>query len=174
MRKIYQIMIVLTIVCLIMVPLSVSNAKKKPKPPGPKPEPCDNGIDFYEVLNASQTGFSQPDQGIINTEEEWCEFWDQLYATMWPKPPCDTSLINFAEETAVYVALGSRPNSCYGVNITCITPKEQKLEVDYEEIIPGETCACATVVVRPVDVVKIEKFEGNTEFQRYIRVLDCP
>lgn len=172
MRKVYQIMIILTIFSLFMIPSSVFKAVEKPEPEK-KPKPC-HGIPFKEVLNESQTGFSEPAQGIINNEDDWCDFWGKLYSFMWPQPPCDTSLINFEKETAVYVALGSRANSCYGVNITCIKKKGKEIEVDYDEIIPGENCTCLSVIVKPVDVVKIKKFEGETEFQRHIKVLDCP
>ncbi|MEW5807085.1 MAG: protease complex subunit PrcB family protein [Acidobacteriota bacterium] len=172
MKKIHKILILLVVLSLL-IPVSQSTAGKKPKPPGDEPKPC-NGIPFTEVLNENLSGFGEPAQGLINNEKEWCEFWDKVYALIEPKPPCDTTLIDFERETAVYVALGRRANSCYGVDITCVTKTGQKLEVDYDEIVPGKNCFCLDMIVTPVEAVKIEKYEGPAEFQHHIKELYCP
>jgi hypothetical protein len=103
---------------------------------------------------------------VITTETEWCAFWDEVHSIMLPKPPCELKGIDFATEAALVVALGSRPNACYGVNIYCVHTGggSDNRVVFYRELVPDETCACAQVVTHPYHVVKVDKPIGRVNF----------
>ncbi len=129
-------------------------------------------IPFEQVLYVETSDFSESSQEIIRTEEEWCKFWERLYETK-----CDTSLIDFEKDSVLYVALGQRTNTCYGIEITSISRTENKLQVFYDEIVPGQSCVCGDMIVTPLDAVKIENanYEGveEVEFIHHIRILNC-
>lgn len=171
MRYILRILIFMTIASIILLPASLSNAGKKPPQP-PAPPPCTNPLPFTGVVNESLSGISLPEQGLINDQAAWEELWSRIYAIMEPQPPIPS--VDFSTETIVYVALGRKANSCYGVSISCIMTSASKLQVLCDDIVPGKKCFCNDVVVTPVDVVKIAKYVGPADFFHTTKTQNCP
>ena len=122
------------------------------------------------------SGVTDAKDFVIRNENQWCEFWDELYGRIFPQPPCDTSLVDFNKEVVIVTALGDRPNTCYGVSIYCMdsdNPGESKIRVFVRDVVPGPGCACGQAIVYPVHVVKVEKPVGQVEFLHETSVLDC-
>jgi hypothetical protein len=126
------------------------------------------------LLMMSQSGFSEELFQIIDNQEDWCGFWDQAHSIMFPQPPCPP--IDFDTHTVVAVALGERPDSCYGVTVPCMQAlgASGNIRVFVEEIVPDESCICLDVVVKPVSVWLIEQPVRNAKVRKQISILSCP
>jgi hypothetical protein len=125
---------------------------------------CNDKFEF--VMGGGFSGVRDAKNLVITNRMEWCAFWDEVHSNMLPSLPCDLMGIDFSEEAAIAVALGARPNTCYGVNINCIHRAEgsDNLVVFYQEFIPENGCLCAFVVTHPYAVVKVSKPVDKVNF----------
>lgn len=60
----------------------------------------------------------------------------------------------------VAIMLGARPDSCYKIDIDRIVNDSYghgQFDVSYNETVPGNNCACATVITTPYHIIKTEK-----------------
>jgi hypothetical protein len=135
---------------------------------------CDAPV--TDVLYTRNSGVDEEQYRLIASEEAWCAFWDEVYAFLFPRPECDRGLIDFEHEVAIVASLGSRPNACYALEISCVQDLgvSGNIRVFVTETVPDESCGCLQVVVRPVHVLKVERPVKNVQFRRETEVLHCP
>lgn len=63
---------------------------------------------------------AQPEvEAIIRNECAWADFWEEHTDNVWPAPPVPA--VDFSRYVVVAVISGTRPNGCYGMEITKIT-----------------------------------------------------
>ena len=140
-----------------------------------KDKKCD--IPFVPVLYKSGYSlFDEEDFFVIESEDDWCDFWFLLYPG---QSECDTSGIDFENEAAIAVALGELPNTCYSAEIVCIYnwpyKDKERTVVEFVEVQPAPACICGQMIVQPVHVVKIKKEHAEeVMFEHIIWVLYCP
>ena len=121
---------------------------------------------FETVIGAGVSGVRDAQRRVIETEAEWCSFWSEVHAFLLPSPPCDLMGVDFSREAVLIVALGPRPNSCYGVHVDSVhggVGSDNRV-VRYRETTPGPDCACAMVITHPYHAVKVDKPVGRVRF----------
>jgi len=134
---------------------------------------CD--VAATEVLHRQSSGVAFQQLRVIETETEWCAFWEEVFSNVSPAPDCDTTQIDFSSEVAVVAAIGNRPNGCYNADISCVNQRGQSddLRVTVQEIVPGKGCLCTQATVSPVDVVKVPRPVGRVDFFLKKATLSC-
>jgi PrcB C-terminal len=118
------------------------------------------------------------------------EAWDKQWKQMWVGPACGVSFsreadgtivptpippapdVDFNREMIIVAALGASPSGGYGIIIDSAYERSDKLEVIVRSISQG-SCIALTVVTRPVDIVRIAKFERPIVFREIKAVMEC-
>lgn len=120
---------------------------------------------FTTVLNT--TGPATEQYRVINNLADWCAFLPSA---------CGSGLINFQTEIAVVAAIGEKPDTCYGVQITCMRRDGVSggVIVETQQTFPGPGCGCFTVIVSPMTVAKIPRPSGPVTFANGSAPLICP
>jgi hypothetical protein len=134
----------------------------------------DCNVDFETVIKAQNTAIFQASDFVITNEDDWCDFWDQVYFLRYPPPPCDLTLVDFETEVVIVTALGTKPNGCYNVEIVCIEgDEENNLTVYVRDVVPGPRCFCPMMMVSPVHAVKVARPIGDVEYTHSTTILRC-
>jgi len=130
---------------------------------------------YTEVLQRQTSGVAVEQYRVIDNIDDWCEFWGQVHSVLFPAPECPVDLIDFDSELVLVAALGSRPNGCYSVDISCINELGQgdDLHVTVTEAVPGQGCVCTQAIVNPVDAVAVDRPVGRVDFFKKTARLDC-
>lgn len=138
---------------------------------------CRDDVPFDRVLSASATPFEfqEPGDLVIRTEKQWCEFWARTHGTRAVPLPCDLGVADFRHEVILATAIGSRPNGCFGVAISCIETSRGRgaLRVFIRDREPGSSCICTQALISPVHAVVVDKPVGRVEFVHESSVLQC-
>jgi hypothetical protein len=138
---------------------------------------CRGDVPFDPILSASASPFEfpEPEDFVIRTEKQWCEFWARAHSARTNPPPCDLGLADFRYEVIVATAIGSRSNGCFGVAVSCIETSRGRgaLRVFIRERVPGPRCICTLSLVSPVHAVVVDKSVGRVDFVHEISVLQC-
>jgi len=139
--------------------------------------PCRNDVPFDSILSTStfRRQFELPEDHVIRTEEQWCEFWARVHADMLPPQPCDLDLIDFRHEAILVTAIGTRHNTCFDASISCIEAIRGRgsLRVFVREQVPRLNCICFRSFVSPIHAVAVDKPVGRVEFVHEVAVLQC-
>jgi len=132
---------------------------------------CENPVPFDSIFLTRSTSFTQPEDLVIRTEEQWCELWARVHAGNW-LPPCDRDLVDFRHEAIVFTAIGGRRNGCFDVSITCIEAIRGRgvLRVFARERAPAPYCVCTRAPTSPVHAVVVDKPVGRVEFVHEVLV----
>jgi len=103
---------------------------------------------------------------VIDNLAGWCSFWPAA---------CSAGLVDFSSEVALVSAIGSRPNTCYSVAITCVKQNGafDNLAVTYVESCPQSGSLCFQVITTPMHVVKVPRPVAGAAFTR-TTVGPCP
>jgi hypothetical protein len=132
-------------------------------------------VEFEVLLERQSSGLAVETGAVIENRAEWCHHWELVHAGVFPAPPCDVTLVDFDEEIVILVALGSRPDGCHTVDVTCVhrSAGSGELSVVVTETAPGPRCTCTQQVVQPVEAVKIDRPAGAARFRRNLTVTSC-
>jgi len=133
---------------------------------------CD--VHHQVLVSQNNSGISQSMTWLIDNQADYCAAWDMIYANSFPPPPCNTNNIDFTQETAILVALGTRSNGCYNVNVACVhefTPNA--VGVGYVETQPGPGCLCTSVITTPVQLIKVPNTYSRARYLKINRQLQC-
>ena len=138
---------------------------------------CRDNLPFHSIFtsNALNLEFPEPEDLVIRTEKQWCEFWARAHSARTKPPPCDLGVADFRYEAIVATAIGSRSNGCFGVAVSCIETSRGRgaLRVFVRERVPGPRCICTLSLVSPVHAVVVDKPIGRVDFVHEISVLQC-
>ncbi len=138
---------------------------------------CRDNLPFHSIFtsNALNLEFPEPEDLVIRTEKQWCEFWARAYSAGTNPPPCDLGVADFQSEAIVAAAIGNRGNGCFGVSISCIESSLGRgaLRVLIRERVPGPGCICTQSLVSPVHAVVVDKPVGRVDFVHETTVLEC-
>ena len=118
---------------------------------------------FQTVDQGLMSGFEEPRQAVVRTDEDWQALW-RTHAPNRPVPPID-----FSKQTVVAVFLGSRMTAGYSVSIDRIEAHEGGVRVVYEERRPAAGDMTAQVVTSPFHIVATAAFAGPASFEHASR-----
>ena len=120
---------------------------------------------FTTVLNADGPATEQ--YRVIDNLADWCAFRPSA---------CGSGLIDFQTEIAVVAAIGTKPDTCYGVQFTCMRRNGATggVIVETQQMFPGPGCGCFTVITSPMTVAKLPRPAGPVTFSNGSAPLICP
>ncbi len=132
----------------------------------------DCNVSFTSVLRLQMSGIGQADDWVIDNQDDFCSFWDQAHALMYPKPPCPD--IDFETYVVIVSAMGRQSNGCYNTEIHCIEEDQQgNYTVYVRDTVPGKGCFCPMMIVCPVHAVKVPMPTGTVSFSHTQFVMNC-
>jgi hypothetical protein len=121
-------------------------------------------VSFTNVLKLQNSGVCQANDWVIDNQTDFCTFWDQAYALMYPPPSCPD--IDFSTYVVIVTAIGMRPNACYDTEIYCIEEDQQGNYTVYaKDYYPKKGWFCPLIMVCPVHAVKAPIPSGTVTFQ---------
>jgi hypothetical protein len=120
-------------------------------------------ICFLRVFKLNDSGHSEAQNYVINTETDWQTLWDKIFSNQSEKPPLPE--IDFSRRTIVAVFQGEQPTGGYEISIEEIVGTENSVEVAVKAFSPGPRCTVTGTVTRPLDIVEIEKTEKQIVFR---------
>jgi hypothetical protein len=124
-------------------------------------------VQFSTVLKAGLSGYCQANDFVIDNQTDFCNFWNQVYAVMWPPPECPE--IDFETYVVIVTAMGTKPNGCYSTEIYCIEEDQQgNYTVYVNDYYPKKGWFCPTMMVCPVHAVTAPIPTGTVTFQHTI------
>jgi hypothetical protein len=101
----------------------------------------------------SYSGFTEPAQLVIGDVTAWTSAWDRLHATHTPQPGLPP--VDFETQRVVLVALGTRANGGYSIEIDSIVTFQEGSAVFVTATQPGSNCFTTQALTQPVHAVLV-------------------
>ena len=148
---------------ILALPLACSDGS--PTAPG-------TALSFEGIVQLSYSGFSDQQMRAVRSGGEWSEVWQTLYAGQSPVPALPS--VDFARETVILAAAGTRSNGCYSIEITRASwNRSGVFAFEVLETFPGSTCGCTQAVTQPVHVVRLAAVSAAETFMLRRAELAC-
>jgi hypothetical protein len=149
-------------VCLLVLPAACV-------PPG-------ENVAFDVVIATNNSlDFVEPEDLVIQTEEQWCDFWARAHSAHTEPPACDRSVADFGHETVLAVTMGSRATGCFSIAVDEIVtgPGLDAITVFVREQVPGPACICTQSFTSPAQAVVVDNPIAEVDFVRETVALQC-
>ena len=137
---------------------------------GPRGSP-DAEQPFETVLAATRSGLDQPRREVIRDAASWARLWAEIHARESPAPPLPP--VDFERQMLIAVALGTRASGGFGIRVTSVVVRGDRLEVAVEESCPAKGAMLTLSLTQPVEVVRVAKAARAPAF-RESRAATCP
>lgn len=126
-----------------------------------------------DQATSGNTEFEENQELIIDTEQEFREFWVDLHEQRSPAP--DVPEIDFDTETVIAVLMGVQTTGGYYTNIEEVGVYEGVTGINVLETIPGEGCVTTQVLTMPYHIIRISN-ELPDEYEFFVEraQIDCP
>lgn len=122
------------------------------------------------VLISQRSGIGTRRAELITDSGRWNAVWSEIHRDSSGLPPIPS--VDFGSEMLILAALGQEPDSCWSIQIRSVRATgERLLEVLVVEGRSPPSCACATVIVNPVHVVRLRRSDRRPSFLFDQRVL---
>jgi len=129
-------------------------------------------VHFTSVLRMQNSGVCQANDWAITNQADFCNFWNQAHALMYPPRPCPD--IDFSTYVVIVTAMGMQRSGCYNTEIYCIEEDQQgNYTVYIKDTVPGPRCFCPMMMVCPVHAVKAPIPTGTVTFSHTQYVMQC-
>ena len=146
------------------------SSSASPAASGPRPVADAAQQAFTRILSQRTTGFDEGAELVIREraalESSWARVFNQVQGN--PAPAVD-----FARESVILVALGTRRTGGHDVRVDAITRSGDGAVVRYTATSPGPGCITTQGVTSPVDVVRTARIAGTVRFERQDVVQGC-
>jgi len=115
-----------------------------------------------ELLLAEHTsGITSPLTVAIRDEASFAQLWSAHHMGNAPALP----KIDFSRQMVLGVFLGNRPHGCISLTLDKVEVHAGKVNAWYtEHDASGPTVLCAAVIVAPMEMVVVERIEGDVSF----------
>ncbi len=124
-------------------------------------------ISFQEILQGQDSGITQRQQKVITTPEYWSALWSQMF------PGKKEQSYSFENKTIIAIFLGEQPSAGYKAHISKILEREDYIEVQAEDIVPGKGCINAQYLTYPYYIVQTQRIEKSLKFTFTKEVTNC-
>jgi hypothetical protein len=154
---------------LILLAFGVACSGSAPTP-GSDAAPVITRIDTSDVLLRTGQGLGDPTRVVIRDSVAWEQFWSQAHALLEPAPTAP--IVDFADSMLLAAALGTRATGGHRVTIDSVS-RGGVLRAFVTTITPGAGCVTTMAITWPVQVVRVERFDGSVEFVEAERTEQC-
>ena len=118
---------------------------------------------------------------VVRDRETWVDLWKRIHRISPDNPnPNGGQLpplpeIDFSRELLVVAGMGRRPRSAYAINIHAANAYERnyRLEILVRSVENRKGCGAATVMIAPIDIVRLPKTDRTVIFRETEVVPDC-
>lgn len=153
-----------------------SESPTSPEPPSGEPVTFQMLVEKQNALPVQgQYGgydFTDPKNIVLQTEDEFADFWEVLYGNM-TSPPARPA-VDFSENVVVAVMQGMRPTGGYSIEVKDVTANEGALRVSVEATIPGPTCLVTDALTSPYQIVEVSRpAKGKVDFSSTEAIREC-
>jgi len=127
--------------------------------------PQDGIVATLPLLREQHSGVSSALTVAVRDPESFAKLWSSHYqhTTNPPAPP----KIDFSRQMVLGVFLGNRPHGCISVAIDKVEVRAGKVSAYFaERDASGPTVLCAAVIVAPMDMVVLDRLDGDVNFVR--------
>jgi hypothetical protein len=125
---------------------------------------------FTRILTQHNSGFDEPAELVIRDRAALEAAWARVFNQVQGNPP---PAVDFAKETVILVALGTRSTGGHSVHVDAVTRTVGGAVVRYTATRPGDGCMSTQSLTSPVDVVRMPHIEGTVRFERREVVQPC-
>lgn len=148
---------------LVLVLLTVLTACSAAQMPTPLTE--------LARLNAATNAFASETTLVIRDEPSWQALWSRMNADRSPASPLPA--VDFAKDTVLVAAAGTRPTGGFSVAITDAAESGGEVIVKATITSPGPGCIVTQALTSPVHVASIPRRDGPVKFQLKREVHNC-
>jgi len=103
------------------------------------------------LVESSYTGITDARLSVISDSAAWQAAWSEMFGTLAPQPPAP--VVDFAAQSVLLVALGSRPTGGYSIRIDSVAHSATQNVVFVTDTSPGSGCLVTQAITTPVEAV---------------------
>jgi hypothetical protein len=131
----------------------------------------DGPVPTVQVYKSKTSAISGRRAEIISRQSRWVEVWDEITASVSPKPALPT--VDFENAILIFAAGGELADSCGDIRIESVGRVNGALAVSIvEERRPN--CTCPAIVIRPVHVLSAPRAATGAAFEfRIVTINSC-
>lgn len=121
------------------------------------------------------SGVDLADRKVIRTSAEWSALWAQLSRNGPFNPgPLPVPAVDFTTEMIVFVAMGTRSNGGYAIDIIGVSRSDDVIHVDVRSSSPGPNCITTQALTQPTHALVVPRTSDSVVFRDATPVLfDC-
>lgn len=116
-------------------------------------------LSFKTTDNEQISAIKQSKNLVIKDQATWASVWKEHKTTAQELPNID-----FSKNMLMAVFLGEKPSACHSLRDLTIWRSDGKINVSYNETMPGPLTKCAYMLVAPAIIVEIPKSDEPVEF----------
>ncbi len=117
-------------------------------------------VEFVTLARGDHSQIEEPRHAVVRTAAQWSALWRQ-HAGEGAPPEVD-----FTRSMVIAVFAGTRPTAGYGVGISEIEKRDNRLVVTYREQKPAPDAIVAQVLTTPFHIVSTARTAGPVVFER--------
>lgn len=117
------------------------------------------------------SGVTQKERVVIRDADAWSALWARIYMNRSPVPVLPA--VDFSREMIVAVSMGARESTGYNIFMTGARIDAGSMVVDVVSQSPGRNCFVLTVITEPVDLARVQRFNGDVRFEERDAVFNC-
>ena len=118
------------------------------------------------------SGYETARRLVVTSRGGWEAEWARIWAHQTPVPALPA--VDFTREFVAIAASGVHGSGGYRIQVPSAMIVEGVLKIAVVEVVPGSTCAGATVTTSPVSAARIPLFFGTVEFADSKSTEICP
>jgi protease stability complex PrcB-like protein len=122
-----------------------------------------HSIPFDRLHNGFNSGYTRLSEFVIRDGDEFTRRWRGVQQGA---PDAAKPEVNFDKTTVVLVAIGARNTGGYSVRVDSVTKEAKGATVFYTVTSPGARCMSLQELTSPVEVVSIDRIDGEIKFKK--------
>jgi hypothetical protein len=128
--------------------------------------PKDGIVTTVPLLREQQSGVTSALTVAVRDADSFARLWTSHYQNR-INPPAQPK-IDFTRQMVLGVFLGNRPHGCFSVAIDKVEVRAGKVSAYFaEQDASGPTVLCAAVIVAPMDMVVMDRIDGDVNFVKH-------
>lgn len=118
-------------------------------------------VNYDILLQGTYSGFKDPLQKVIQTDQEFGDLWKKHVSVIIPQPPIPQ--VDFNTSLLVAIYMGEQKTSGYQILLRKVEAKQDNVVVHYHFTQAPEHGLTLQVITQPFMFIRIEKPKGQVE-----------
>ena len=112
-------------------------------------------VAMSEIQSGTYSGYDDPQQIVITTQEEWAKTWEKINQHKSPAP--EMPKVDFNTQSVVAVFLGMKGSGGFGIRIAETKMSGEILNVKVVQSKPGQDCMTTSALTQPYHLIVVDK-----------------